>query len=75
MTVDEIMLEIEILSDEELENLIDNINNFKKTRKEVKKNKAIEKLRKAWNEVISLDIDIYNGDDLISNFEDLEFYF
>lgn len=74
MTVDEIMLEIENLSDEELNNLCKNIYIFREKQKEIKRKEAIQKLREAWIAVTSLGVDIYDGEDnLINNFEDLAF--
>ncbi len=76
MTVDEIMLEIEILSDEELHSLINKVYGLKKAREEAKKKEVVEELRKAWIAVTSLGVDIYDNDgNLINNFEDLDFYF
>ena len=75
MTVGAIMLEVENLSDEELVNLKQDICALEKDRKYTKQEEALKRLRNALDEVISLEIDIYDieGGNLIRGFDDLEF--
>ena len=76
MTVGAIMLEVENLNDEELKNLEDSIHDFKRYRESVKREKAVDELRKAWDMAVSLGVAIYDNDGVqIVKFEDLDYSF
>ena len=76
MTVGQIMLEVEKLNEEELKNLENNIHDLKRNRENIKREKALNELKKAWNMAVSLGIAIYDNDGIqITRFEDLDYTF
>ena len=76
MTVGQIMLEIEKLNEEELKNLENDIFDLKRDREIIKREKAINELRKAWDMAVSLGVAIYDNDGIqITRFEDLDYTF
>ena len=76
MTVGQIMLEVEKLNEEELKNLENNIHDLKRNRENIKREKAINELRKAWDMAVSLGVAIYDNDGIqITRFEDLDYTF
>lgn len=76
MTVGQIMLEVEKLNEEELKNLENNIYDLKADREIIKREKAIDELRKTWDMAVSLGVAIYDNDGIqITRFEDLDYTF
>lgn len=68
--------EINSMNEEELNKTIDYLFQVKRDRETVKREKAVDELKKAWNMAVSLGVAIYDNDGYqITNFEDLDYNF
>ena len=68
--------EVNSMNEEELNNAIDYFIQAKRDLETIKRKKAVDELRKAWNMAISLGVAIYDNDGYqITKFEDLDYTF
>lgn len=68
--------EINSMNEEELNKTIDYLFQVKRDRETIKREKAVNELRKAWDMAISLGVAIYDNDGVqITRFEDLDYTF
>lgn len=68
--------EINSMNEEELNKTIDYLFQVKRDRETIKREKAVNELRKAWDTAVSLGVTIYDNDGIqITSFEDLDYAF
>ena len=68
--------EINSMNEEELNNTIDYLFQVKRDREIIKREKAVNELRKAWDMAVSLGVAIYDKDGYpVTKFEDLNYTF
>ena len=68
--------EINSMNEEELNKTIDYLFQVKRDRETIKREKAVNELRKAWDMAVSLGVAIYDNDGIqITRFEDLDYAF
>ena len=68
--------DINNMNEEEIDNAIIYFIQIKKDREIIKREEAINKLKKAWDMVVSLGVTIYDNDgNQITKFEDLDYTF
>lgn len=68
--------DIDNMNEEEFDNAIDFLIQSKRDLETVKREKAVDELRKAWNMAVSLGVAIYDNDGYqITKFEDLDYNF